>query len=261
MNLAKLYKAALISLLCLAPVPAGAAEADLDLPTPQTHYTSFDADLAGVRLLNTLLPELDIESQRIVQQFLSPRAVGTTPSPPRSQALTFLRSLDLEPFRGEILELLIHHSSVLDVVPDGASAWIPVVHDSLLFFLDGLGEERLFERILNLVYLPAGTSRGDRLVKFTDRTASLQKIGQILARNPNLSPDLRLSLQTLENGIATSDRDEIAGFIAADIGQEALDTFQVRFAEDILAEASVGAVIRATLLGPVEDGLQLVPSM
>ena len=247
-------KAAIIPLLCLAPLLGEAAGADLDLPTPPAHYASFDADLAGIRLLNTLLPEMDGESQRMVQQFLSPRPAGTMPSLPRSDALTLLRSLNLEPFRSEVLELLIHHSSVLDVVPDGASDWIPVVHDSLLFFLDGLGEERLFERILNLTYLPAGTGRGDRLLKFTDRTASLQKIGQILARNPNLSPDLRLSLQTLENGIATSDADEIAGFIKEDIGQEALDTFQVRFAEGILAEASVGAVMRATLVQTEEDG-------
>ncbi len=205
-------------------------------------------------MLNTVLPQLDVESQSLVQQFLSPRPAGATPPVPRSEALALLRSIDLEPFRRDILELLIHHSSVLDVVPEGASDWIPVVHDSLLFFLDGLGEEHLFARILNLVYLPAGSSRGDRLIKFTDRTPSLQKIGQILARNPNLSPDLRLSLQTLENGIATSDRDEIAGFIEADIGQEALDTFQVRLAEEILAEASVGAVIRATLAGTDEDG-------
>ena len=222
--------------------------ADLELPTPPAHYTRFDADLAGIRLLNTLLPELDVESQAIVQQFLSPRAAGTTPQVPRSEALTLLRSLDLEPFRREILELLIHHSSILDLVPGSASDWIPVVHDSLLFFLDGLGDERLFERILNLTYLPAGTGRADRLLKFTDRTPSLQKIGQILARNPDLSPDLRMALQTLENGIATSDPEEIVGLIEEDIGQEAIDTFQVRFAEDILAEASVGAVIRATLI-------------
>ena len=254
MTRAKLSRAAIFPLLCLAPLLGEAAGADLDLPTPPAHYASFDADLAGIRLLNTLLPEMDVESQRMVQQFLSPRPAGTMPALPRSDALTLLRSLNLEPFRSEVLELLIHHSSVLDVVPDGASDWIPVVHDSLLFFLDGLGEERLFERILNLTYMPAGTGRGDRLLKFTDRTASLQKIGQILARNPNLSPDLRLSLQTLENGIATSDADEITEFIKEDIGQEALDTFQVRFAEGILAEASVGAVMRATLVQTAEDG-------
>ena len=143
--------------LCLIPLPA---RAQLNLPTPPDHYENFDVDLAGIRVLNTLLPQLEVESQRMVQQFLGPRTAGTPPPVPRSAALGLLRSLDLEPFRGEILELLIHHSSVLEVVPDGASDWIPVVHDSLLFFLDRLGDERLFERILNLAYLPSGADRG-----------------------------------------------------------------------------------------------------
>lgn len=237
--------------LCLIPLPA---RAQLNLPTPPDHYENFDVDLAGISLLNTLLPQLDVESQRMVQQFLGPQSARTQPPVPRSAALGLLRSLDLEPFRGEILELLIHHSSVLEVVPDGASDWIPVVHDSLLFFLDRLGNERLFERVLNFAYLPSGADRGDRLLTFTDRTPSLQKIGQILARNPDLPTDLRSALQTLENDIDTADPVEIVNLIKEDIGQGPIDTFRVRFAEDILAEASVGAVIRARVVQADRDG-------
>ena len=108
MTLRFISRAAITPLLCLAPLLGEAAGADLDLPTPPAHYASFDADLAGIRLLNTLLPEMDVESQRMVQQFLSPRPAGTMPSLPRSDALTLLRSLNLQPFRSEVLELLIH---------------------------------------------------------------------------------------------------------------------------------------------------------
>ncbi len=244
-------KAVVLSLLCLVPLGSGA---ELDLPTPPDHYTTFDAGSAGLRLLNTLLPQMDDTSQQVVQQFLSPRPVGSTPAIPRAGALAMLRSLDLEAHHAEILELLVHHSNVLDVVPEDASEWIPVVHDSLLFFLDRLGEDRLFERVLNLIYLPSGTGAGDRLLKFTDRTPSLQKIGQILARNPNLAADLRLSLQTLENGIDTADAGEITRFIREEIGPEGIDAYKVRFAESILAEASVGAVIRASVVAEEEEG-------
>ncbi len=247
----RLLSKAVILALCLVPLPA---RAQLNLPTPPDHYENFNVDLAGISLLNTLLPQLDVESQRMVQQMLGPRSARTPPPVPRSAALSLLRSLDLEPFRGEILELLIHHSSVLDVVPDGASDWIPVVHDSLLFFLDRSGNERLFERVLNFVYLPSGASRGERLLTFTDRTPSLQKIGQILARNPDLPTDLRGALQTLENDIDTADPDEIVSLIKEDIGQEPIDTFRVRFAEDILAEASMGAVMRARVVRADEEG-------
>ena len=186
----------IVAMLLAMPVYS---QAQLRLPTPMDHYETFDANRAGFRLLNAVLSELDPQSQILVQQFLAPREEGTTPPVPRPQALAFLRSLGLEPWRAEILDLLVHQSSVLAVVPDDASHWIPVVHDSLLIFLERLGEERLFKRILNLIYLPSGAPRGDRLIRFTDRTPTLQKIGQILARNPDLSPDLREALQTLEN--------------------------------------------------------------
>ena len=110
----------------------------------------------------------------------------------------------------------------------------------------------LFERILNLIYLPGGSGRGDRLLEFTDRTASLQKIGQILARNPDLPADLRRSLQNLENGMVTSDRDEMVEFITAEVGPDSVEAYRVEFADEILAEASVGAVIRASLTPPDE---------
>ncbi len=211
------------------------------------HYESFDAEVAGVRLLEGLMADLDPARQLALQQFMAPRATGTLPPMPRTDALALLRSLDLRPHRQAILDLLVHESSALDVVPDRASRWVPLVHDSLLFFLAGLGEERLFERVLNLIYMPAGASRGARLLKFTDRTPALQKIGQILARNPDLSADIRESLQQLENGMSTSNRDELVAFIEVELGSDTIDAHQIRFADEILAEASVGAVIRATI--------------
>ncbi len=223
------------------------AHAQVILPTPMDHYESFDAGFTGLTLLNNLMSRMDPAGRLIVQQFMAPRADGTLPPVPRADALALLRSLDLESNRQEVLDLLVHVSSTLDVVPENASRWVPLVHDSLLFFVDGLGDERLFERILNLIYLPAGAPRGARLLEFTDRTPALQKIGQILARNPDLSPDIRQSLQNLENGMSTSNRDELVAFIEAELGAETIEEHQIRFSDEILAEASVGAVIRATL--------------
>ena len=228
------------------------AVAQVELPTPLDHYETFDANEIGLGLFTTLSSQLDFGAQMTVQQFMSPRGPGESPNVPREDVLAVLNSLDLDAVYGDILELIIHQSSVLDVVPENASQWIPVVHDSLLFFLDGLGRERLFERILNLICLPGGSGRGARLLEFTDRTASLQKIGQILARNPDLPADLRQALQNLENGMSTSDRDELVEFIAAEVGPDSVEAYQVEFADEILAEASVGAVIRATLTPPDE---------
>ena len=241
--------AVFLPVILLLSLPAAA---QVELPTPLDHYERFDANAIGLGLFTTLSSQLDFEAQMMVQQFMSLREEGESPNVPRENVLAVLNSLDLDAAYGDILELIIHQSSVLDVVPENASQWIPVVHDSLLFFLDGLGRDRLFERILNLIYLPGGSERGDRLLQFTDRTPSLQKIGQILARNPDLPADLLQSLQNLENGLSTSDRDELVEFITAEVGPDSVEAYQIQFADEILAEASVGAVIRATLNPPDE---------
>ena len=45
-------------------------------------------------------------------------------------------------------------------------------------------------------------------------------------------------------------REELVRFISDDLGTPSIDKYQVQFADQILAEASVGAVIRATTIPP-----------
>ena len=130
------------------------------------------------------------------------------------------------------------------------SIWGPIVHDALLYFLDHLSDDRLLDKLVSLASLPQGTSRGDYLKEFVSKVPSLQKLGQILARNPDLSADYRQSLQDLENGIHTMTREELVQFISEDLGKPSMDKYQVQFADQILAEASVGAVIEATTIPP-----------
>jgi ubiquinone biosynthesis protein len=141
----------------------------------------------------------------------------------------------------------------LEVIPESAEDWVPLVHDSLLLFLDRLSEERFVERLMEQARLPRDADRGDFLLAFVAKTPSLQKLGQILARNPAIAPDLRKALQTLENGIATTSRDEIVQTVEDALGEDVLSRYQLHFAEDVLAEASVGAVIRATVIEPGEQ--------
>jgi ubiquinone biosynthesis protein len=150
-----------------------------------------------------------------------------------------------------LLEFFLHQSQVLEMIPPKwGSMWGPIVHDALLYFLDHLSDDRLLDKLVSLAYLPPGTSRGDYLKEFVSKVPSLQKLGQILARNPDLSPDYRKALQDLENGIHTMTRDELVTFITEDVGKPSIDKYQVQFADKILAEASVGAVIRATMIPP-----------
>ena len=160
--------------------------------------------------------------------------------------------MDWTLWRPQVLELLLHRSHVLEAVPDSVRDWLPIVHDSLLFFLDHLGEERLLERLLNQASVPEDAPRGEQVLQFLAQTPTLQKIGQIFARNPEVPPDLRESLQILENSLKTTSRDQVTQFILQEIGPETMEEYQVHFAEEILAEATVGVILPCTLVLPGE---------
>ncbi|MFB3142547.1 MAG: AarF/UbiB family protein, partial [Acidobacteriota bacterium] len=120
------------------------------------------------------------------------------------------------------------------------------------FFLDQLGEERLIERLLNQASVPEDASRGEHVLQFLAQTPTLQKIGQIFARNPDVPPDLRATLQVLENSLKTTSRDQVTEFILQEIGPETVEEYQVHFAEEVLAEATIGVILRCTLVLPGE---------
>jgi ubiquinone biosynthesis protein len=191
---------------------------------------------ADLKKLQTLAEEVGLPKQPLI---------------PKEQAIALLKRTDWAAHRPIMLEFFLHQSQVLEMIPDKwGSIWGPIVHDALLYFLDQLSDDRLLDKLVSLAYLPPGTSRGDYLKEFVSKVPSLQKLGQILARNPDLSPDYRKALQDLENGIHTMTREELVQFISEDVGKPSIDKYQVQFADKILAEASVGAVIRASTIPP-----------
>src|SRR5215510_10398165 len=249
---------------------------EIPLPTPRSHYEKFKRGASGIPLLMDLLKEFNPEIQRVLlsfakssglqdipstaeldsdlkklQSLVETAGITSGPAIPKEQAVSLLKQVNWAPVRPLLLEFFVHQSRVLDMIPETSGAlWGPIVHDALLYFLDHLSDDRLLDKLVSLAFLPPGTSRGDYLKEFVSKVPSLQKIGQILARNPDLAPDYRKALQDLENGIHTMTVEELVQFITEDIGKPSIDKYQVQFADKILAEASVGAVIRATYVPP-----------
>ena len=249
----------------------------IPLPTPTSHYETFKPGTTGLPMLLELMKEFEPETQKVLLHFalaaglqqadVDP-ALGSEelkklqdlaaqvqlpkqPLIPKEQAIALLKQTNWSAHRPLLLEFFLHQSKVLEMIPEKwGGIWIPIVHDALLYFLDHLSDDRLLEKLVSLAYLPQGSTRGEYLKEFVSKVPSLQKLGQILARNPDLSDDYRKSLQQLENGIHTMTRDELVNFITEDVGNPNLEKFQVQFADKILAEASVGAVIKATTIPP-----------
>ena len=226
------------------------SQAEVPLPTPKDHYGNFDPGQAGLKLLTEMMGEAPPEVQKMIMEVAN--APESLAKIPRSEVRLLLSAVDWKKWKAPVLEVFLHYSDVLDVIPENPKKWTPIVHDGLLYFLDHLNQERLLDRFLDLVYLPPNSSRGERILQFATRTPTFQKIGQILGRNTGVEDDIQKSLQSLENTIQTASYTDLVKSIKESLGSEVFETYDIKLADRILAEASVGAVIRASLRMPGE---------
>ncbi len=136
-------------------------KAEIPLPTPPEHYDTFDPETEGLRLFSSVFPELEPSQQSLILQLVGEPDTQGQPQPSQSEVMAALKTVDWAKWRPQVLELLLHRSRVLEIVPEKAGGWIPIIHDSLLFFLDRLGEERLLEKLMDQFSLPADAQRGE----------------------------------------------------------------------------------------------------
>jgi len=227
------------------------------LPTPEAAFHDYDPEAESKRLIQHIMSDLDpakrIEVMRMAAM-LTGQGAGQISS---DEIRSFLDVIHWEKYRGRILRLLIYRSGVFDVFEGGFGKWLRVVHDFLLFFLDQMPEERLVERIVGQLKLRKIDDPGKRTLALIESTPSLQKLGQILARYPGVPLEMQRYLQQLENSIQTLQRDDLVEFIVADIGDAIIKEYSIEFSDEILAEATIGAVIRVSFKEPDGQERQL----
>ena len=251
------------------------------LPTPLAHYDTFKRGTTGLPLLIGLLKEFEPETQQILLRFAMvaglqdlnaksevaaadlkqlqsmAEAAGIPKKLPftKEQAVAAIKKTRWTEYRPILIELMVHQSGVLDLIPEKwGSVWGPIIHDAMIYFLDHLSDDRLLDKIVSIAMLPPDTPRGDYLKEFVSKVPSLQKMGQIIARNSDLTPEYQKALQDLENGIRTMSGQELSEFIISDIGKQQIDQYQMQFSDKLLGEASVGAVMLASGIPPGTTG-------
>jgi predicted unusual protein kinase regulating ubiquinone biosynthesis (AarF/ABC1/UbiB family) len=129
------------------------------------------------------------------------------------------------------------------LVPESAARWRPLVTEAIQFVFTHLSPARLQDKMSGQMSLPADTPPERRLLRLIAKMPGLQKIGQVLARNPRLPPALRDALTELENGMSDVTAEEIRAVVAERLGVR-FARYQVELDQQILSEASVSAVIR-----------------
>ncbi len=215
-------------------------------PTESEELLKLGHD-AGLESLAKVLNGFDLQTRNTVLEFLRSGAeVGGFPPMKLEVVVQLARAAGLVKYKADILEILLHSSEVLEVLPkESFDTYGPIIHDALLAFLDGLPDERIIDRAVALA-MAQNASRGEKILIFASKIPTLQKVGQIIARMEAIPADIQKSLQTLETGICTMTRGELVAYIEKDVGEESLRKYDLQFDDRILAEASVGAVIHGS---------------
>lgn len=151
--------------------------------------------------------------------------------------------------RGEIGGWVMGLVPIENLVPESARRWRPLVADALQFVFSRLSNGRLAAKIADQLELPRDTPPEKRLIRLISRMPGLQKVGQVLARNPRLAEPLHQALTGLENGMSDLAAAEVHAILHQRL-EERLARFAVRIEPHILSEASVSAVIRFTWKNP-----------
>ena len=154
-----------------------------------------------------------------------------------------------EALRREIGGWVMRLVPIENLVPESAHRWRPLVADAFQFVFSRLSNGRLAAKIADQLELPEETPPEKRLIRLISKMPGLQKMGQVLARNPRLSEPLRQALIGLENGMSDVTAGEVQDILRQRL-DERLEKFSVRIEPDILSEASVSAVIRFTWKHP-----------
>ncbi len=170
------------------------------------------------------------------------------PAHPGSRMKAAMNPSDLAS-REELANLVVQFLPAETIVPEIYAAWRPLVTDAMRFMIVHLSSARLAPKLIEQTALPPDTAPEARLLRLIAKVPGLQKIGQVLAHNRHLDPTFRNALAELENGIHDVGAAEIIALVRKQLGRR-LKTYQVEIEPEMLAEASVSAVLRFTWLNP-----------
>jgi ubiquinone biosynthesis protein len=137
------------------------------------------------------------------------------------------------------------------IVPDCYAEFRPIVAEGLTFFLRHLSPARLAEAFQAQADLPAGADLPRRLVVFLHASPALHKIGQVLARNRHLDPELRRHLQELESLEPRTPAEQWRPALERELAP-AVERYRIELGERPLAEASVAVVVPLTWAAPAD---------
>ena len=150
------------------------------------------------------------------------------------------------------LNLLLAESDITALVPDCYASFRPIVAEALGFFLEHLSPQRLESILATQLSLPSDAQISTRLVHFMHACPAPHKLGQVIARNRRLDPDLRRRLQRLESIEPRTPLGLIRPIIERELAP-VRDRYSIEVPDAALAEASVAVVVPCTRFSSPES--------
>jgi len=137
---------------------------------------------------------------------------------------------------------LFSNMDINSLVPECYEKWRPFVKGGLAWFLGQLSETRQQEILSDQLALGPFANASQRLEAVLRRCPTLHKLGQILARDKRLSPELRQSLQRLESLPPRMSIEQIKAVLR----REKIDLSGITLGDKPIAEASVAVIMPFT---------------
>lgn len=209
------------------------------------------AERATTIFMKMLLLVPEEHHERLMALMLDERR-QSEPEAVRHELVQILSGLDIESKREEVVELLLELIPVQELVPAVYEKYLQMVADAARVILSKLSPERLRIKLIEQMLLPLEATLQERVLKLITRMPTMQKLGQIIARNKNLDPELRRRLQKLENSIRDASYEAILARIHEEMKTK-IAAYRVKVGRRFLAEASVCAVVPFTWRHP-KDG-------
>lgn len=128
----------------------------------------------------------------------------------------------------------------------------PIV-EGMRRFLNGLPGPAVAQVLADQAALGPNASAEERLATLAERCPALHKLGQVLARDRRLAPELRGHLQRLESLPSTTPISDVRNALERDLGP--LAVLGVKLQPPALAEASVAVVVPFLYQGDGEEEL------
>jgi len=151
-------------------------------------------------------------------------------------------SMGEEAFANRVAREIVERTQPDQAIPEIYSRYRSVVRDGIEFFLSRVDRRRLMELVICQLRLDPEADTRERLLELAKLFPTLHKLGQLIARNPNIDPAVKKWLIHLENGSYGTAIGSIMERIDCHLElTDCRDRVSVKPA--ILSEASVGAVI------------------